>query len=83
LAALLGGERQFRCDQQWVEPAISSLPIRATCLRRISTDMPLDTAFTFKDESTGVGDYYYVRVEQRDGAIAWSSPVWIGGKGRE
>jgi hypothetical protein len=52
-------------------------------LRRISTSMPLDTAFTFKDESTGVGDYYYVRVEQSDGAIAWSSPVWIGGKGRE
>jgi len=23
------------------------------------------------------GDYYYLRVEQADGAMAWSSPVWV------
>jgi hypothetical protein len=23
------------------------------------------------------GDYYYLRVEQSDGAMAWSSPIWI------
>ena len=26
-----------------------------------------------------VGLYYYVRVVQANDAIAWSSPVWIGG----
>ena len=28
------------------------------------------------------GDYYYVRVTQLDGARAWTSPFWVGGKGR-
>ncbi len=23
------------------------------------------------------GDYYYLRVQQHDGALAWSSPIWI------
>jgi hypothetical protein len=23
------------------------------------------------------GDYYYLRVEQADGAMAWSSPIWL------
>jgi len=26
------------------------------------------------------GDYYYLRVNQLDGARAWSSPWWVGGK---
>jgi hypothetical protein len=28
------------------------------------------------------GDYYYLRVNQLDGARAWSSPWWVGGEGR-
>ena len=31
------------------------------------------------DESTRHGDYYYLRVIQTNDAIAWSSPIWIGG----
>ena len=23
------------------------------------------------------GDYYYLRVIQRDGHMAWSSPIWV------
>ena len=23
------------------------------------------------------GDYYYLRIQQCDGALAWSSPIWI------
>jgi hypothetical protein len=23
-------------------------------------------------------DYYYVRVRQHDGHLAWSSPIWVG-----
>jgi hypothetical protein len=33
-----------------------------------------------ENDATGVGDYYYVRVDQRNGGLAWTSPVWIGGK---
>lgn len=35
--------------------------------------------FTFVDERPPDGPcYYYVRVMQKDGEIAWSSPVWLG-----
>jgi hypothetical protein len=33
-----------------------------------------------ENDAAGVGDYYYVRVDQRNGGLAWTSPVWIGGK---
>ena len=40
-----------------------------------------DQEFAFVDEETPRrGDYYYVRVRQLDGAMAWSSPWWIGGE---
>jgi hypothetical protein len=37
-----------------------------------------EASFDFTDENFGAGDnYYYVRVLQEDGQIAWSSPVWV------
>jgi len=34
--------------------------------------------FNFVDEDIGKGEsYYYVRVTQADGEMAWSSPIWI------
>jgi len=30
------------------------------------------------DPPQPVGTHYYVRVTQRDGEMAWSSPVWLG-----
>ena len=34
--------------------------------------------FTFRDTSPLKGaSYYYVRVEQADGQMAWSSPIWV------
>ena len=37
--------------------------------------------FTFTDRAPLPGQsYYYVRVMQKDGEIAWSSPVWLGAK---
>lgn len=36
--------------------------------------------FTYSDPHPAPGDNrYYVRVEQEDGNLAWSSPVWIKG----
>jgi hypothetical protein len=42
-------------------------------------DAALDQQFEYQDLSEAKpGDYYYVRVTQVDGAMAWSSPVWFG-----
>lgn len=41
---------------------------------------PMDQEITYADrDSPAHGDYYYVRVHQLDGAMAWSSPWWVGG----
>jgi hypothetical protein len=38
----------------------------------------LDQVFEYSDvEPSEIGDYYYVRVRQADGSMAWSSPWWI------
>ena len=37
-----------------------------------------DAHFEYVDSSIGSGEsYYYVRVEQTDGQLAWSSPIWV------
>lgn len=33
--------------------------------------------FTVADESAQPANYYYVRVTQVDGELAWSSPIWV------
>ena len=39
----------------------------------------LDQEFTFTDRGEVLpGDYYYLRVRQIDGSMAWSSPFWVG-----
>ena len=37
-----------------------------------------EAEFEYLDVEAGPGDHwYYVRVEQQDGELAWSSPIWI------
>ena len=48
-------------------------------LRRVVAGGPLEKTFEWQDQSTRQGDYYYVRATQLDGAMAWTSPIWIGG----
>lgn len=49
-------------------------------LRRVISAGQRDISFSFSDsEQPDQGDYYYFKVEQADDAIAWSSPVWVGG----
>lgn len=48
-------------------------------LRRVVAGGPLEKDFEWQDTSGLQGDNYYVRVTQLDGAMAWSSPIWIGG----
>jgi hypothetical protein len=34
--------------------------------------------FAYTDADTKSGEaYYYVRVQQQNGQIAWSSPIWV------
>ncbi|GIW82975.1 MAG: hypothetical protein KatS3mg105_4782 [Gemmatales bacterium] len=35
------------------------------------------------DAQPGTTSYYYVRVEQDDGSLAWASPMWITWKKEE
>src|SRR5262249_36110893 len=36
-----------------------------------------EASFEFTDKNSGPGQsYYYVRVLQQDGQLAWSSPIW-------
>ena len=49
-------------------------------LRRLIRDGPRDVSFSHVDEDDPrQGDYYYVRVRQVDDALAWSSPIRVGG----
>jgi hypothetical protein len=48
-------------------------------LQLVPSDAALDQEFEYTDRATPKsGDYYYVRVRQVDGAMAWSSPWWVG-----
>ena len=50
-------------------------------IQLVGDNRPLDYDFDFVDMGEMErGDYYYVRVKQLDGAMAWSSPVWVGGE---
>ena len=49
-------------------------------LRHIIRDGQRDVEFSYTDsDEPQEGDYYYVRVRQVNDAMAWSSPVWVGG----
>ena len=42
----------------------------------------LDQEFSYIDrDEAKPGDYYYLRVRQMDGSMAWSSPFWVGKRG--
>lgn len=60
-----------------------SLPVDAytdsVTVRHIHDTGVLDVEVSVDDESLRHGDYYYLRVVQANDAIAWSSPVWVGG----
>jgi hypothetical protein len=50
-----------------------------TTLRRVITNGPREVTINYTDESDQQGDYYFLRVVQANDAMAWSSPIWIGG----
>ncbi|MEM8766883.1 MAG: DUF3604 domain-containing protein [Pseudomonadota bacterium] len=50
-------------------------------LRRQIKDGATVVEFEVTDSSDRQGDYYFVRVRQANDAMAWSSPIWVGGFG--
>jgi hypothetical protein len=52
----------------------------AVALRWVDPKGALDQPISYTDnEPPADGDYYYLRVTQLDGRMAWSSPWWVGG----
>jgi hypothetical protein len=50
----------------------------------VPPDSALDQLFEYSDQhAPGPDDYYYVRVRQVDGGMAWSSPWWVGSSRRD
>ncbi len=60
-----------------------TLPVDAytdtVALRRRIDAGERDLSFEVADRSDRQGDYYFLRVRQANDAMAWSSPIWIGG----
>ena len=57
---------------------------RSTCIRNnkyVYTGTPnkqeVTLRYTDDDAPAGKASYYYVRIEQADGNLAWASPMWI------
>lgn len=51
----------------------------AVSVQLVSTSGAMDREFSYTDRDGPVpGDYYYLRVRQVDGALAWTSPFWVG-----
>ncbi|HTM48078.1 MAG TPA: DUF3604 domain-containing protein [Bryobacteraceae bacterium] len=65
------GLREFRVGKNVDTIEVQALPASAS----------LDQVFEYTDhDNPQPGDYYYLRVTQVDGGMAWSSPMWVGGK---
>ena len=43
----------------------------------VLADDEVKLRYTDMDAQKGKTSYYYVRIEQADGNLAWASPVWI------
>ena len=51
----------------------------ALSLQLVPSTGSYDQEFVYTDRDNPLpGDYYYRRVRQIDGAVAWSSPFWVG-----
>lgn len=54
-------------------------PSESIRMHRVVFSNHFKTEFTITDkESTGDVDWYYVRIKQANGQLAWSSPIWVG-----
>jgi hypothetical protein len=53
-------------------------PLESAMLHRLTFDENAGSSFTIEDEDPGHSlTWYYVRVVQSNGEMAWSSPIWV------
>jgi hypothetical protein len=87
---LMGDQFSVKVPPELRIQAIGTEPIaRVSIIRGVGNDIPTyvynttpnQTAvnLTWKDDMAVAGEtsYYYVRIEQTDGKLAWASPMWI------
>jgi hypothetical protein len=48
-------------------------------VRKVISEGQREVNFELTDQGERQGDYYFVRVRQANDAMAWSSPIWVGG----
>jgi hypothetical protein len=81
---LTGDEASIRNQPELIVTIIGTAPIRKVDIIRNNAYVYSREAsgeqieFSYRDTSLTKGEYYYyVRVEQRDGNVAWASPIWV------
>lgn len=56
----------------------AKFPWESAMLHRVVFEENYQSRFTFEDEDAGdEANWYYVRVVQANGELAWSSPIWV------
>jgi hypothetical protein len=87
---LMGDEFQTDKPPRIEVEAIGTAPIRRVAIvRGVAHEMPtyvhdhnpaepkVSLSWTDNHPAAGKTSYYYVRIEQEDGRMAWASPMWI------
>ncbi|MEO7649300.1 MAG: hypothetical protein ABIZ80_02450, partial [Bryobacteraceae bacterium] len=81
---LMGEEVKLRAGQPFSARIAGTSPVqRVSVIRDNQIVHTVDGAgpevsfqYTDREKSAGTS-YYYLRVEQKDGQLAWSSPIWV------
>jgi hypothetical protein len=74
----------FKISVQGTNPIAKLSIIRSGKYVHVEKPMQPDATVTWEDREPEAGkvNYYYVRVEQTDGNLAWASPMWVTWKGK-
>jgi hypothetical protein len=59
---------------------VGSFPAESLLMHRLVPENMYTLGFEITDRASGQRDedYYYIRVRQANGQLAWSSSIWIG-----
>ncbi|MGH9721238.1 MAG: hypothetical protein ACRD8O_13565, partial [Bryobacteraceae bacterium] len=83
-AALMGDIVKTASQPKLVVKVIGTAPVKQIDLIKNNayihklTPNRREVSFEYADIAPAAGEsYYYVRVEQADGQLAWSSPIWV------
>lgn len=87
---VMGDEFSVRSPPEFKIQAVGTAAIaRISIIRGVGGEMPTyvydtqpnraDVNLSWRDDTPAAGttSYYYVRIEQSDGKLAWASPMWV------